>query len=411
MEESYNRRSIDKKNSDSISLKESTKQLLRLVENLQIEVYPSNSSKNKNCKALFMHHEDSDDDDDDENDRCTIYDRLTGKCQCLNRTTYNDLMMHFNESNSKHKITTMGNIVKNMKTVKKILYLGANYTKNALAFLNEGFTTSLGKQKTKIADACAFADIFNIFEDYSFVRHCLSWTHNCYNDQDFVLQALAANFIHELSLVDKGKYYMTLNSRLFDEINKTIRKKALKLDIGTLELLKRTLNALLIPVGFDTARVVQMMESSNYKHGMARRVIQRLKFNVQNMTQTEILSHLEILRNISLSDYNKKELEEEMHSILELFRQLLHRDVSGINILITIILDNILPQKEPNETTKETKLTKCQDSQADMEKPIKLNEIEFTKIPNAIASFKTHSSRDSRKAAIIVPIETDVRHR
>lgn len=58
------------------------------------------------------------------------------KCHCLNREEFNDFVIHFNED-TKHFTNTLGEIIKNVRIVKKFLYMGGPYTKNALVFLNE----------------------------------------------------------------------------------------------------------------------------------------------------------------------------------------------------------------------------------------------------------------------------------
>lgn len=45
-------------------------------------------------------------------------------------------MIHFNED-TKYVTTTIGEVIKNIRIVKKFLYMGGTYSKNALLFLNE----------------------------------------------------------------------------------------------------------------------------------------------------------------------------------------------------------------------------------------------------------------------------------
>lgn len=72
----------------------------------------------------------------DEDDDCSIFKRLTRKCNCLNQMEYNDFVIHFNED-TKYFTSTIGEIIKNMRILKRFLYMGGTYTKNALIFLNE----------------------------------------------------------------------------------------------------------------------------------------------------------------------------------------------------------------------------------------------------------------------------------
>lgn len=78
----------------------------------------------------------------DEDDDCSIFKRLTRKCNCLNQMEYNDFVIHFNED-TKYFTSTIGEIIKNMRILKKFLYMGGRYTQNALIFLNEVFIFNL----------------------------------------------------------------------------------------------------------------------------------------------------------------------------------------------------------------------------------------------------------------------------
>lgn len=73
---------------------------------------------------------------EEEEHDCSIYKRLTRKCHCLNQKEYNDFIIHFNED-TKYRTSTAGEIIKNVRILKKFLYMNGGYTKNALQFLNE----------------------------------------------------------------------------------------------------------------------------------------------------------------------------------------------------------------------------------------------------------------------------------
>lgn len=72
----------------------------------------------------------------DEDDDCSVFKRLTRKCNCLNQQEYNDFVIHFNEE-TKYFTSTAGEIIKNLRILKKFLYMGGEYSKHALMFLNE----------------------------------------------------------------------------------------------------------------------------------------------------------------------------------------------------------------------------------------------------------------------------------
>ncbi|XP_045490643.1 uncharacterized protein LOC110999318 isoform X2 [Pieris rapae] len=111
---------------------------------------------------------------DYEDDDCSVYKRLTRKCNCMNNINYNDLVIHFNE-NTKYTTNSFGEIVKNMRILKKFLYMGGEYTKNALMFLNEGLLESKVPEKIEIINGCTNADICGIFDEHSIVIVCISW--------------------------------------------------------------------------------------------------------------------------------------------------------------------------------------------------------------------------------------------
>ncbi|XP_059057563.1 uncharacterized protein LOC131851135 isoform X4 [Achroia grisella] len=260
--------------SDSIlKLKESTRKLLCLLEEIQSKTHskcnipnnsivrilkpipPTNSlpsainnigtgelvALEKQTKALdAIYIQDQDDD-------CSIYKRLTRKCHCLNRYEYNDFIIHFNE-NTKYFTSNIGEIIKNMRILKKFLYMNGGYTNKALMFLNEGLRETIHSEKVEITQGCAYTDMCNVFDNHSIVTICVSWPCKYQNYGDTMTQALAAKLLYKLAQLEEGRRYLNFSSKITNDIKKLLRKKASKLDFDTTETLNATLNVLHPPL-------------------------------------------------------------------------------------------------------------------------------------------------------------------
>lgn len=94
---------------------------------------------------------------------------------------------------------------------------------------------------------------------------------------------------------------------------------------------------------------------------MATRIISTLRNSRQDMNIHDILTHLDILRNVSDSNSGKHEIKSDLSACLELFRKLLVQyDNSEMNILITNILDNVVPRfTTDNSNVSPEKLLVC----------------------------------------------------
>ncbi|XP_050674617.1 uncharacterized protein LOC126972080 isoform X2 [Leptidea sinapis] len=341
-------------------LKDSTRKLIRIIEEIQAKTrkrpatidgdtnsiatvidenntdhFPCDELKSleyqtKMLQAICVEHEEDD---------CSIYKRLTRKCSCLNNEIFNDFVIHFNEK-SKYTTNNLGEIVKNLHILKKFLYIGGEYTKNALMFLNQGLALSQYTEKVEIAQGCAHADICNIFEEYSIVTACISWPFVAEYYGDATSQLWTAQLLNKLAEIEEGRRYLRFNSKILNDIRKVLRKKGSNLDMNTVDALNATLN-LLTPSFEKNADIKYFCKSAH--EGIGNNTIKHLLEYRQYMTLDELRMHLELLKNFSKLEFGKEELSGILNVMLVLFRAIItDYNNSEINILITSTLNNIL---------------------------------------------------------------------
>ncbi|XP_038214293.1 uncharacterized protein LOC119834082 [Zerene cesonia] len=374
-----------KRNATIHKLKESTKRLLGILDQIQSKT---------NRKIAITDNKLPDDDPQSEDDDCSIYKKLTRKCQCLNVKEYNDFVIHFNES-TKYTTNNIGEIVKNMRILKKFLYMGSDYTKNALMFLNEGLTDCKFKEKIEIIQGCTHADICNIFDEYSIVTVCIAWPCKVEYYGDSITQAWAASLLHKLADLEEGRRYLNLNSKITNDIKKVVRKRISQLEADTVDTLNEVLN-LLRPLFIKNPNVTYISKSAHegntrftnraqntqiispYRYGIpmiyqtevkyrrsikptytaciGTRTIKDLVEYREHMTIDEIFMHLDILRNFSQIEFGKEELTFNLPALLLLFKDLLREyDNSEMNILIMNMLNNIMTKHIKNNEENKSK--------------------------------------------------------
>ncbi|XP_061378520.1 uncharacterized protein LOC116769644 isoform X2 [Danaus plexippus] len=308
------------------------------VDQNATEIYDSTALRNleKNTKqldAIFI---------EDDIDDCSIYKRLTRKCHCLNHPTYNDFIIQFNEV-TRYTTSCIGEIIKNMKILKKFLYMGGDYTKNALIFLNEGLIDCKPKEKVEISQGCTHADICSIFDEHSIIVTCISWPCKYKGYGDFVTQNLAANFVYKLAEIEEGRRYLNYSSKISNDIRKVLRKKSAVLEVDTLDTLNSILN--LLKPTFIKNMALTYFTKSIYE-GIGKRTICDLMQYRQYMIRDEVLMNLDTLKDYSYYDYGKKELLENLPALFTLMKHILvEYDDSQLNIVITNILNNIVVKK------------------------------------------------------------------
>ncbi|XP_050348843.1 uncharacterized protein LOC126772494 [Nymphalis io] len=349
-----------------LRLKDSTKQLLSLLEEIQTKVHTNNNVLiqdirfNNILKSDFRYHDERLTRESipaafeklknhaqkldaiyikDEDNDCSIYKRLTRKCHCLNQPDYNDFIIHFNED-SKYNTNNFGEIIKNLRILKKFLYMGGINTKNALMFLNEGLTDSELSEKVELTLGCVHADICNIFEDNSIVIACISWPCKYRYFGNCVTQNLAAGFLYKLAEVEEGRRYLNYTSKITNDIKKVLRKKSSYLEIDIIDSLNATLS--LLKPNFTKDLAVTYYSKSIYE-GVGTRTIKDLMRYRQRMTLDEIFMHLDILNKYSSFELGKSELTLQLPTLLVIFkRMLMEYDNSEVNIIIINTLDNIV---------------------------------------------------------------------
>ncbi|CAK1555190.1 unnamed protein product [Leptosia nina] len=274
-----------------------------------------------------------------EEDDCSVYKKLARKCHCLNNKDYNDFVIHFNE-NTKYTTNSIGEIVKNMRILKKFLYMGGEYTKHALMFLNDGLTHSKLPERIEIIHGCSHADVCNVFEEHSLVTVCISWPCKAEFYGCTTSQVWAAQLLLKLADLEDGRRYLNFNSKITNDIRKILRKRATQLDIVIIETLNEVLN-LLRPVFAKNPNVSYICKTAN--EGIGSRTIKDLVESREYMTLNEIFMHLDLLRNFSKIDFGKDELTLNLPALLLLFRDLLREyDNSEMNILIMNMLTNLM---------------------------------------------------------------------
>ncbi|XP_047990676.1 uncharacterized protein LOC125229778 isoform X2 [Leguminivora glycinivorella] len=288
----------------------------------------------------------------DRDDDCSVYKRLTRKCHCLNQQEYNDFIIHFNEE-TKFATNTIGEIIKNIIIIKRFLYMGNKYTRNALMFLNQGLEEGTYTEKSEIIQACAFADICCIFDTYTIVIMCISWP--CKNPSliEADTQEMTAKFLYNLSRLEEGRRYLNFNAKITCDIKKLLKKKQDKISCDTIEMLTSVLNTC-------QPQVPQTGTSLTYhcrpmQEGIGNKTLNALIAYRQYMTLNELFMHLDILQNISGNQETKKQLTPHLPSILSLFRNmLLEFDNSDINIIVTNIMANLVGENVAKINVKES---------------------------------------------------------
>ncbi|XP_072932821.1 uncharacterized protein [Epargyreus clarus] len=337
-----------------------------VADNISIGVLKKLETQASNLEAIYVQ---------DEDDDCSVYKRLTRKCHCLNQDDYNDLVIHFNEE-TKYSTSTIGEIIKNMRILKKFLYMGGKYTKHALMFLNEGLSESPHTEKVEITQGCSHSDICNIFDDQSIVMRCISWPCKFDYYGDTFTQALAAGLLNKLAEIEEGRRYLNFSSKITNDIRKVLRKKSAVLEIDTIESLNSTLN-LLKPPFVKNSNITYFCKS--IYEGFGHKTISDLIKFRQYMTLDEMLTHLDLLRNFSNNDNGKVELTMHLPAILILFKNMLTEfDNSEMNIIITHILNNVVSKNmvKPKEPEK-SKIVSIADTATE---PIKMKN-EVVQIP------------------------------
>ncbi|XP_026733704.1 uncharacterized protein LOC113498023 isoform X2 [Trichoplusia ni] len=404
-----------------IKLKDSTRKLLCLLEEIQSKTYskqtppPDNTksevqaktkrpslenlppvsdvsvapalnkleSQAKTLNAIYV---------EDEDDDCSIFKRLTRKCNCLNQMEYNDFVIHFNED-TKYFTSTIGEIIKNMRILKRFLYMGGTYTKNALIFLNEGLGDSAFAEKVEITQGCAHSDMCNVFEEQSIVATCISWPGKIECFSETATQNLAAAFLHKLAQLEEGRRYLKFTSKITNDIKKVLRRKGSKLDMDTTESLNATLDLMNPPMA-------QHVNLTYYcrpiDEGYGDETIKALSQYREYMTLDEVFTHLDLLHNLSNEKKGKTDLTSLLPALLLLFKQMLMEyDNSEMNIIITNILNNIVSN---NMIAKPEKLPKTM-VYADMAtEPIKMKHQLIQMPPKKVISKKQNNKAKSYSA-------------
>ncbi|KAM3964977.1 uncharacterized protein ACR2FA_000864 [Aphomia sociella] len=398
-----------------VKLKESTRKLLCLLEEIQSKTHSKNIIQNDttNLSNILKPIPPTNSDEDDD---CSIYKRLTRKCHCLNQHEYNDFIIHFNED-TKYFTSDIGEIIKNMRILKKFLYMNGGYTNRALMFLNEGLQEASHCEKVEIIQGCAYADICNVFDDHSIIIICISWPCKYDTFGDAVTQALTAELLYKLAQLEEGRRYLNFSSKITNDIKKVIRKKASKLEFDTIDTLNSTLNLLNPPLAHH---VNITYYCKPVDQAIGNKTVNALIHYREYMTLDEVFAHLDMLRNLSKNDTGKKQLTLSLPAILNLFKHMLTEyDNSEMNIIVTNILNNIVSKNLVKE--KEPVLIKTMIIADTATEPIKTKN-GFNQIPLRKNNRKNNKSKlglglspnkhrqtslrkDIRSSVIVVPIE------
>ncbi|XP_061714533.1 uncharacterized protein LOC133523044 [Cydia pomonella] len=288
----------------------------------------------------------------DKDDDCSVYKRLIRKCHCLNQQEYNDFIIHFNEE-TKFCTSTIGEIIKNIYILKRFLYMGGKYTKNALLFLNQGLEEGTYVEKADIIQACAFADVCCIFDTHTIVTVCISWP--CKNRSliEADTQEMTAKLLYNLSRLEEGRRYLNFNAKITCEIKKLLKKKQDKISCDTVEMLNAVLNTFQLQVQHNGMTLTYHCRPM--QEGIGNKTLNALIAYRQHMTLNELFMHLDILQNLSGNGETKKQLTPHLPSMLSLFKNmLLEFDSSDINILITNIMTNIVGDSVAKINVKES---------------------------------------------------------
>ncbi|XP_013138326.1 PREDICTED: uncharacterized protein LOC106103185 isoform X2 [Papilio polytes] len=321
-------------------LKESTRKLLCLLDKILMFEPPINeaqtvnepsekkSNRKNRLKPIQPHEGD-----------CSIYNRLTRKCQCLNSDIYNDFILLFNE-NVKHMTCNVGEIIKNMRTLKKFLYIGDEYTKRALMFLKDGLSNSTLLERTDIIQGCIFTDICNIFEENSIITTLITWPCKYAKSGDQETMMMTATLVNKISRPEEGKRYLNLNSRIIFDIKQAFKKCGNHLKTETVDMLHTILDRL--EPQYTQNISVSYCRKTNDKGVVIQTLLNLIKHGSE-MPLKEALLNLELLSNWSKQENGKEELKSYRPELLLVLKTILRLyDHSQINIFATTILNNVV---------------------------------------------------------------------
>ncbi|XP_013173340.1 PREDICTED: uncharacterized protein LOC106122038 isoform X2 [Papilio xuthus] len=322
-------------------LKESTRKLLCLLDKIlmfepnqitegqTINETPEKKTNRKNKLKPIQPHE----------GECSIYNRLSRKCQCLNSDIYNDFILLFNE-NVKHMTCNVGEIIKNMRILKKFLYIGDEYTKRALMFLKDGLSNSSLLEKTDIIQGCIFNDICNVFEENSIITTLITWPckyANCGNQETMMM---TATLVNKIARPEEGKRYLNLNSKIIFDIKQALKKCGNNLNAEIVEVLRAILDRL--EPQFAQNLSVSYYRKTNDK-GLVIQTLLNLIKHGSEMPLEEALLNLELLSNWSKQENGKEELKSYRPELLLVLKSILRvYDHSQINIYATTLLNNVV---------------------------------------------------------------------
>ncbi|KAI5646107.1 hypothetical protein NE865_02000 [Phthorimaea operculella] len=270
---------------------------------------------------------------------CSIYERLTGKCTCLDRKEYTDFIIHFNEDN-KYTTSKQGEIIKNIRILKKFLYLGGDYSKNALMFLNEGLTKCPHTEKVDILLACSHADICNVFDNDSFVRTLIKDPIQYEAFADTTTQSLAARVLYRIAVIEEGRRYLNFNSKISNDVKQVVKNYPKKLMVDTKEFLNSTLNLL-------SPNAVPLINSKTTYYckadeGMEKKILNSLLYFRPFMTKEEVVLNLEMLSKLCNDVEHTREIKQVLKTTCNLFKRLLlEYNDSGMNAIITSIMNKL----------------------------------------------------------------------
>ncbi|KAJ2951183.1 hypothetical protein O0L34_g5576 [Tuta absoluta] len=358
-------------------LKDSTKQLLCLIEELQLKSTPTrpipSAYKEEDVaipmlRELTMHLDDFPQTssisklqnqirDIDEAalknvHECSIYERLTRKCSCLNRKEYTDFVIHFNED-VKYATSNLGEIIKNIRILKKFLYLEGEYSKNAIMFLNEGLTKSPHTEKVDIILACSHADICNVFDNDSLVRILIKHPIQHNTPVDTTTQSLVARVLYRIAIIEEGRRYLTFNSKISNDIKQVVKNYSKKLMVDTKDFLNSTLTLL-------SPNAVPLINNTSIFYckadeGMEKKILNSLLFFRPFMTLEEVVLNLELLSKLCNDVKHVREMNHILSTACNLFKRLLlEYNDSRTNAVITSILNKLIENSSAKPISENT---------------------------------------------------------
>ncbi|XP_049872515.1 uncharacterized protein LOC126371272 isoform X2 [Pectinophora gossypiella] len=277
-------------------LKDSTKKLLYIIEEIQSKIHSS--------------------------DTCVIKEDLP--LPILNQTV------------SPSKLSDVGDTT----SIKKL----ETDTKNLDLLHLEGLTKCPHLEKVDMILACSHADICNVFEDDSFIEVCIMWPNKYETFGDQITQNLAAKVLYRLAMIEEGRRYLNFNSKITNDIKKVLRKKAAHLESDTVEFLNSTLN-LLSP---SMAPHINATYYCKANEGMANKILNSLAHFRHYMTLEEVFTNLDLIFKLSDNDKAKIDLKPHLPFIFSLFKHLLMEyDNSDMNVIVAKIINRLM--KKPTE--------------------------------------------------------------